>query len=59
MSAGAACHSDRVELSAVLKAMGVSAEVGMGTLRITVGDGLTIKDCEVAAEKIKDVIKNY
>ena len=49
VSAGAACHSDRVELSAVLKAMGVSPEVGMGTLRITVGDGLTEESCVEAA----------
>lgn len=36
-SAGAACHSDTVEISHVLKAMNVPADWAMGTLRFSVG----------------------
>jgi cysteine desulfurase len=34
---GSACHTGRVELSPVLEAMGVSTEVGMGTVRFSLG----------------------
>ena len=59
VSAGAACHSDRVELSAVLRAMGVSNEDGQGTLRITVGDGLKKEDCVRGARIIADAVRGY
>ena len=36
-STGAACHDRSVKLSHVLSAMGVTPEVGMGTLRLTLG----------------------
>jgi len=36
-SAGAACHSDSVELSPVLTAMGVPREFAMGTVRFSTG----------------------
>jgi cysteine desulfurase len=36
-STGSACHAGAVELSPVLKAMGVAPEVGMGALRLTLG----------------------
>jgi cysteine desulfurase len=36
-STGSACHEGTVELSPVLKAMGVDPEVGMGALRLTLG----------------------
>jgi cysteine desulfurase NifS len=36
-SAGAACHSDRVDVSSVLRAMRVPLEYAMGTLRFSVG----------------------
>ena len=36
-SAGAACHSDQVEVSHVLAAMNVPIEYAMGTLRFSVG----------------------
>jgi cysteine desulfurase len=36
-SAGAACHGSGGEVSGVLAAMGVPAEVAMGTVRLTVG----------------------
>jgi len=36
-SAGAACHADQVDVSAVLQAMGVPVEWAMGTVRFSVG----------------------
>jgi cysteine desulfurase len=34
---GSACHADRVDLSPVLAAMGVTLEVGAGAIRISLG----------------------
>ena len=36
-STGAACHADSVELSPVLRAMGVEPRVGMGAVRLSLG----------------------
>jgi cysteine desulfurase len=36
-STGSACHADRIELSPVLKAMGVPENVGMGAIRFSLG----------------------
>ena len=51
-STGAACHDRSVTLSHVLSAMGVAPEVGMGTLRLTVGRNNTPEQMEEAAEMI-------
>jgi cysteine desulfurase len=51
-STGAACHDRSVKLSPVLSAMGVSKEVGMGALRLTVGKGNTEAEIEAAARMI-------
>lgn len=51
-STGAACHGREVKLSHVLAAMGVPPEVGMGTLRLTVGRSNTASQIETAAEMI-------
>lgn len=51
-STGAACHDRSVRLSHVLSAMGVPAEIGMGTLRLTVGRSNTMEQIETAAEWI-------
>jgi cysteine desulfurase len=40
-SAGAACHADQVDVSAVLEAMGVPVEWAMGTVRFSVGRDTT------------------
>jgi cysteine desulfurase len=51
-STGAACHDRSVEMSHVLAAMGVSEEVGMGALRLTLGRGTTGYDIDRTAELI-------
>ena len=56
-STGAACHDRSVALSHVLSAMGVAPEVGMGTLRLTVGRSNTHEQIEEAAELIINRIK--
>ena len=57
-SAGAACHSDRVELSHVLEAMNVPTEYAMGTLRLTVGRYTTEEEIDQALTEITDVVAN-
>ena len=55
-SAGAACHSDRVELSHVLEAMRVPTEYAMGTLRLTVGRYTTEDEIDRAIAEIIEVV---
>ncbi len=55
-SAGAACHSDRVELSHVLEAMRVPTEYAMGTLRLTVGRYTTEDEIDRAIAEITGVV---
>ena len=55
-SAGAACHSDRVELSHVLEAMRVPTEYAMGTLRLTVGRYTTEQEIDQALAEITGVV---
>jgi len=55
-SAGAACHSDRVELSHVLEAMRVPEEYAMGTLRLTVGRYTTADEIDRALAEITQVV---
>lgn len=57
-STGSACHSGLVELSPVLKAMGIDAEVGMGAVRFSLGRATTHNEIDtVLAQltKIRDV----
>jgi len=56
-STGAACHDRSVELSHVLSAMSVTPEVGMGTLRLTVGRCNTMDQIEEAAGLIVKRVK--
>jgi len=55
-SAGAACHSDQVELSHVLEAMRVPTEYAMGTLRLTPGRYTTEDEIDRAIAEITDVV---
>jgi cysteine desulfurase len=57
-SAGAACHSDRVEVSAVLEAMKVPVEYAMGTIRFSVGRFTTVDEIDRALAEITRVVRN-
>ena len=57
-SAGAACHSDQVEVSHVLAAMNVPEEYAMGTLRLTVGRFTTENEIDRAIAEIREVVGN-
>ena len=55
-SAGAACHSDRVDVSATLAAMKVPIEYAMGTIRFSTGSFLSREDVEKAASLVADAV---
>ncbi len=56
-SAGAACHSDQVDISHVLEAMHIPSEIAMGTIRFSTGRMTTKEDIKKAAKEIVHVIK--
>ena len=56
-STGAACHDRSVKLSHVLSAMAIPPDVGMGTLRLTLGRSNTMEQIEEAAGLIIDRIE--
>ncbi len=51
-SAGAACHTENISISSVLKAMNIPIDFAMGTIRFSTGRETTIKDVEFAAQEI-------
>ncbi len=51
-SAGAACHTDNIDVSVVLEAMKVPVKFAMGTIRFSVGRGTDEKQILEAAEKV-------
>lgn len=51
-STGSACHSGRVELSPVLRAMGVSPETGQGTVRFSLGRETTAEEIDTVMQLI-------
>jgi cysteine desulfurase len=57
-SAGAACHSDTIEISGVLKAMDVPLNWAKGTLRLTTGRRTTAADIDRAIEAISRAVKS-
>lgn len=52
-STGSACHSGQIELSPVLRAMGVTPEIGMGAIRFSLGRGTTTSDIQSVAAVIR------
>ncbi len=56
-SAGAACHSESIDVSAVLEAMFVPMDYAMGTIRLSTGRGTTKVDIENAAAEIIKTVK--
>ena len=55
-STGAACHADSIELSPVLKAMGVSLEVGMGAIRFSLGRTTTLQELNKVIQLLKKIL---
>lgn len=47
-SAGAACHTDSIDVSVVLEAMKVPIDFAMGTIRFSVGRGNTVSEIDKA-----------
>ena len=58
-SAGAACHSDHVEVSSVLAAMKVPLEYAMGTLRFSVGRFTTSEEIDEAVDEVARVVGSF
>jgi len=56
-SAGAACHSDDIDLSHVLEAMDVPIDYAMGTVRFSVGRGTTRDEIDRAIEILTKSLK--
>lgn len=56
-SAGAACHSDTVEISHVLEAMQVPEDWAKGTIRFSVGRMTTIPDIDRAVAVVTAAVK--
>jgi cysteine desulfurase len=56
VSAGAACHADQIDVSAVLEAMSVPLEDAMGAIRFSTGRGTTADEIDRALDKISDVV---
>jgi cysteine desulfurase len=57
-SAGAACHSESIDVSTVLEAMLVPLDYAMGTIRFSTGRGSTMTDMKIAAEEIIATVKS-
>jgi cysteine desulfurase len=57
-STGAACHDKSVSLSHVLGAMGVTKEVGMGAIRLSLGRPTTEEEVDQAAQWLIDAVKD-
>jgi len=58
VSAGAACHSSKIEVSRVLDAMNIPLKYAMGTIRFSVGRFSTKDEIDTALEGIIKVIKD-
>ncbi|ABK18486.1 cysteine desulfurase family protein [Syntrophobacter fumaroxidans] len=56
-SAGAACHSDGVVVSAVLNAMDIPPEYAAGTIRFSVGRATTAEEIDRAVEYIAAAVE--
>ncbi len=55
-SAGAACHSESIDVSAVLEAMLVPMDYAMGTIRFSTGRNLTMDEVKKAADEIVQTV---
>lgn len=57
-STGSACHAGRIELSPVLQAMAVPAEIGKGAVRFTLGRGTTAEEIDTVVAQLSIVLSN-
>ena len=57
ISSGSACNEGQAQPSHVLKAIGLSDEEALNSIRITIGHQNTIEEIEYAADIIKQLIK--
>jgi cysteine desulfurase NifS/selenium donor protein len=57
-SAGAACHSESIDVSAVLEAMHIPLKYAMGTIRFSTGRYLSLSDIKIAANEIISVVNS-
>ncbi|MHB8908619.1 MAG: cysteine desulfurase family protein [Syntrophales bacterium] len=55
-STGSACHAGSIELSPVLKAMGVTDEVGMGAIRFSLGRTTTLPELETVVRLLMNAV---
>jgi cysteine desulfurase len=56
-STGSACHAGSVELSPVLKAMGVTPETGMGAIRFSLGRTTTQGEVEAVVKELNRIVR--
>lgn len=56
-SAGAACHADKIDVSAVLQAMNVPTDWAMGTVRFSVGRNTTDAEVDQAVQVISATVR--
>jgi selenium donor protein len=56
-SAGAACHADQVDVSAVLQAMRVPVDWAMGTVRFSVGRATTAEEIGRAVDVVAQAVR--
>jgi len=56
-SAGAACHTDNIDVSPVLTAIKLNTEFAMGTIRFSVGKNTTEDEINRASQIIIDTVK--
>jgi cysteine desulfurase len=57
VSAGAACHADKVEISHVLQAMAVPTEWARGTIRFSLGRMTTAEEIERTIQVVVDAVR--
>ena len=56
-SAGAACHTDSIDISTVLTAMNVPAEIAMGTVRFSTGRTTTAEEIDRAIAIVTGTVR--
>ena len=56
-SAGAACHAENIDVSAVLEAMKVPVEWAMGTVRFSTGRDTTIDEIDRAVDIVSEAVR--